>query len=155
MGDRTWTSISFSGIVSPKVAQELVEELVGQGCQCDDGPEGDLSIEHLKLDTVFYDEECNYATMEGVEEFCRENHISYCKTWASGGGYGEGAELYNAVVNQTVSVPTTDGEAAIGVSELTGFMSTGKTLEDVVNYLRHIDNFRAGYPPLVIEGEAK
>lgn len=148
MGDRTWTGISFSGHITEAQAQELVEELKGQGCMCDG--EGEISIEHLRLDTCFYDEECNYANMHGVEDWCRDNHVGYLKTWAPGGGYGEGAELYIAVPGVTISVPQCEGEAALTVSKLREFQGQGASLDDVIRYVDQVENYRKHYPPLEI-----
>lgn len=152
MGDRTWTGISFSGHIAKAQAEGLLEELKGQRCFCDDGPGEihELCLEQLTLDTCFYDEECNYATMEGVESFCRDNQITYLKTWAAGGGYGEGAELYIAVPGVTIEVPTADSEAALGTAKLKEFRDQGATLDDVLRYLDQVDNFRKHHPPLEI-----
>jgi hypothetical protein len=149
MGDRTWTGISFSGKMNHEHATGLVKELLDQHCRCDDGEgePGEITVAHLVLDTCFYDEECNYAQMEGVETFCREHGVSYLKTWSSGGGYGAGYSLYNAVVDQTFEVPG-DDEPALGLTELTQFAKEGKTLQDVIAYLEAISNFRAHYPLL-------
>lgn len=153
MGDRTWTGIQFSGVITREVAEGLLEKLRSQYCHCDDGPGevDELCLEQLTLDTCFYDEECNYARMEGVEGFCHDNHITFLKTWAAGGGYGEGAELYIAVPGVTIEVSTTDGEAALETTKLKQFRDQGATLDDVLRYLDQVDNFRTHYPPLVVQ----
>lgn len=149
MGDRAWTGISFSGKMNRELADGLIQELKDQACRCDDG-EGEpseIDASHLVLDTCFYDEECNYAQTEGIEAFCRENGVSYLKTWSSGGGYGPGYLLYNAVVDQSFEVPG-DDEPALGLTELTQLAKEGKTLQDVIAYLKAISDFRENYPPL-------
>lgn len=153
MGDRTWTGISFSGHITHAVAEGLLEELRAQHCFCDDGPDEaahELCLEQLTLDTCFYDAECNYAQMEGVESYCRDNQITFLKTWSAGGSYGEGAELYIAVPGVTIEVPTADGEPALWSAKLKEFRDQGATLDDVLRYLDQLDNFRKYNPPLEI-----
>lgn len=151
MGDRTWTGISFSGHITRAQADELALELEGQGCRCDDGDDGDITYKHLMLDTCFCDEDCNYATMEGVEEWCKENHVTYLKTWSAGGGYGEGATLYIGVPGTQIDVPTSDGEAALTASNLKDFDEKGASIKDVLHYLDLIENYRTHYPALVVQ----
>lgn len=75
MGDRTWTGITFSGKVNKEIAEGLVECLIAQGCQDQDGGR-DLTLDDLrKPHEQFSDDECNYATMEGVESHCEEHGI--------------------------------------------------------------------------------
>lgn len=149
MGDRAWTSIMFSGVVNRDVAERLIAELNAQNCQCDEGPEGEFTVERLTLDSCFYDEQCNYAQMEDVEGFCQESGVTYLKQWAAGGGYGPGFELYNALVGQSFTVEGHE-EPAIGASELRACLERGNTLQDVIGYLDKIQNFRKYYPPLEI-----
>lgn len=150
MGDRVWTGVSFSGHATTEVAEGLISQLEGQGCHCDDGPEGDLSIEHLKLDVVFYDDQCNYGTMEGVENYCREHNISYLKTWEAGGGYGSGLMLYNAVVGEALECATADGDPSLGLEDLKSYREKGKTLDEVITYLGYFDKFRDGFPVMEV-----
>jgi hypothetical protein len=142
MGDRTWTSIRFSGKITQAVAEELIEQLNAQGCSCDEGPEGKLTIEHLKLDQYFYDGECDYGQMEGVEDLCHEHGIAYLKTWEPGGGYGPGNKLFTGT--EDIECGTIDGEPALTLREIkqhgTGFMA----------FLDSLDFTK--YPPLEIVG---
>lgn len=151
MGDRTWTSISFSGVINRDVALQLVEELHAQGCSCDDGPAGDLTLQHLTIAEFFYAEQCNYASMEGVEAVCQENGITYLKHWAAGGGYDAGYELYLAVADQSMQVAGGE-EPAMGARDLRACLERGNTLQDVIDYLDKIENFREHFPPLEIRG---
>lgn len=144
MGDRTWTSIAFSGKLNAELAPTLVILLGQQACR---STEDDSTPSLSTLDHTWYDDECNYGQMDGVEGFCRAHGVSYLKSWNSGGGYGAGYLLYNAVVDQSFEVPG-DDEPALGLSELTQLASEGKTLQDVVVYLQAISDFAKHYPPL-------
>lgn len=143
MGDRTWTGIQFSGAMTRAVAEELAEELRGQGCQCDEGPEGDLSVEHLlRPHQQFYDDDCNYAHMEGVENHCREHGIAYLKQWSPGGDYGEGMQLFNG--REGLGVGTIEGEPALTISQIK---------ELGIGMLGYIDaflKFEEHFPPVTI-----
>jgi hypothetical protein len=153
MGDRTWTSITFSGIISREVADELVEQLKDQGCYVDVGPEGDLSIEHLRMPHAqFYDEECNYAQMEGVEAYCQEHHITYFKSWSAVGDYGPGMEIYHAIADQIVQCANVDGEPVIELKQLIKAHSEGR-IEDMIGYLKSFSDFEKNNPPLVIQDD--
>ncbi len=150
MGDRTWTGITFSGKCNSEVAEELVQELLGQGCQAQAGPEGELTVEHLReAHNQFYDDQCNYASMDGVEAFCQDKGISFLKVWEAGGDYEGGFHLYNAVVNQSFEVNGAD-EPALNVSELEKFAKQGKTRHEVIAYLKAIADFDKKYPALEI-----
>lgn len=150
MGDRTWTGIQFSGAITREVAEGLIEQLEAQGCDCDLGPQGDLTIEHLRAPhNPFTDYECNYATMEGVETYCREHHISYFKEWSAGGGYGSGMEIYCAVVDTSWEVQDVEGEPVISLRDLISAHKEGK-IEETINYLKGFTDFEKNYPPLEI-----
>jgi hypothetical protein len=119
---------------------------VDQCCQCDEGPEGDLSIEHLKVPyNQFYDDDCNYATMEGVEAVCNEHGIAYHKSWSSGGGYGEGEEIFTGT--ETHQIGTIDGEPAMTLRQIKE-LGTG--------FLAYLDMFDwSKYPPVeIVEDDA-
>lgn len=151
MGDRSWTAISFSGNITADQAEDLLFEIAAQGCKCDDGDDGGITVEHLKLDTCFYDEECNYALMDGIESWCKENHVSYLKTWSPGGGYGEGAELYIAIPGATIAMPQCEGEACLTAGNLKELRDKGATLDDVIRYVDQVERFREHHPPLVVQ----
>ena len=147
MGDRTYAYIRFSGAANREVAEDLLVELANQGClsnEDDDPP----TLENLA--ETFYDSECNYASMEGVELFCQLSGISYVKTWEPGGSYGAGIELYNAVVNQSFQVATSEGEPVLTLGELMKIVEEGKDLNDVIEYLKTFVNSEDVYPPLKI-----
>lgn len=145
MGDRTYTAIRFSGKITAEQAEELILELAGQGCQCDDGPEGDLTIEHLKLDQYFYDNECNYGQMEGVEDYCREQGIPYCKTWDAGGDYGPGMKVFTG--SEEHECGTLDGDPVV-TREMIIELGTG-----VLEYFDRFDFSSPRYPPIEIVDE--
>lgn len=149
MGDRTWTGITFSGKLNREVAEGLVVELEGQHCQSESGRE--ITIDDLLNHNQLWDDECNYASMEGVEGYCREHGVSYLKVWAAGGDYEAGYEIYNAVVNQTFQVTGGD-DPSLGASELREFMKQGKTLQDVVAYIEQFQQtvWEANYPAVEI-----
>jgi hypothetical protein len=133
MGDRTWTGIEFSGKITREVAEGLLAQLKDQGCQCDGGPAGEITVEHLReAHNQFYDEECNYATMEGVEEYCKEHGIRYQKIWSSGGGFGEGMEIFTG--HDTIQSGTIEGETAVTLSQIkklgVGFLGFLESFED-------------------------
>lgn len=143
MGDRTWTSIRFSGRITTAVAAELAEALRNQGCQCDEGPKGQISVEHLKLDQYFYDEECNYGNMDDIEGLCDEHGIAYFKSWEPGGGYGPGVKLFTGT--EEVECGTIDGEPALTIRQIKE-LGTG--------FLAFLDSFDfSKYPPLEIVEE--
>lgn len=147
MGDRVWAQIQLSGKLNSEHVPELLNALKDQGCQCHEGPDGDLTAEHLVF--PLYDNECNYGNMDEVEAFCRSHGVSYFKEYGSGGGFPAGYLLYNAVVDQDFDACGED-EPALGVSELETYAKQGKTLQDVVNYLKAMKDFSTHYPPLEI-----
>lgn len=147
MGDRVWAQIQLSGRLNSEHVEELVGLLRDQGCQAQEGPEGPLTAEHLVY--ALYDNECNYGNMDEVEAFCRSHGISYFKEYGSGGGFSAGYLLYNAVVDQDFEA-TGEDEPALGVSELAAYAKQGKTLQDIVDYLRAMKDFSKHYPPLEI-----
>jgi hypothetical protein len=141
MGDRTYVSIRFSGQITAEQADELIQELDGQGCRCDDPDTGKL--EPIQLTTsMFYDSECNYATMDGVEDFCREHSIAYCKTWEAGGDYGPGMEIFNGT--NVISVGTIGGEPALSLSEIK------RHGIGMLGFLESFENFDKHFPPVTI-----
>lgn len=141
MGDRTYTTIKFSGEISYAQAEELIQELEGQGCRCDDPDTGELTVDQL-ADSTFYDSECNYAQMEGVENYCREQGIKYLKTWEPGGGYGSGIMLFNGTTD--VECGTVDGEPALTLGQIK------KLGIGMIGFLKSFDGFDE---PLKIVGE--
>jgi hypothetical protein len=151
MGDRVWTAIQFSGVITREVADALVEELNGQCNDASHGPEGrDFTIEHLKVPhNQFTDDECNYGTMEGIEALCQEHGISYLKIWADGGGFEAGQEIYNAVTGVIIECPGRD-DYCLSLTELEKSLERGNTLEDVVGFLRGFKDFAKNYPALEI-----
>lgn len=151
MGDRTWTGIQFSGVVTRRVAEILVEELSDQCTNSSAGSaEGEFTIGHLKEPhNQFTDDECNYGEMEEIEALCHEHGISYLKIWASGGGYEAGQKIYNAVTGTSFECPGGD-DFCISLSELQRSLSNGNTLEDVIGFLRSFKDFEKNYPPLEI-----
>lgn len=161
MGDRTWTGIQFSGIVTREVAEELLDLLDMQCCGCHAGPElgrghadNKFQIEHLaEPHNQFYDDECNYATMEDIESFCREHHVSYFKSWQAGGDYGPGMEIYHAIVDQAVQCSDIDGEPVIGLDELIKAYDKGE-IDDKIKFLRSFKDWEANFPPIVIQDAA-
>jgi hypothetical protein len=143
MGDRTWTSIQFSGVIDREKVPLLIEAIEAEAMQCDNGPEGAIADAHLIH--MFYDEECNYATLESVEAVCKQIGISYLKSWEPGGGYVPGMEIYNAVVDQTFSVGSLEGEPVVTLADL-----KKRPVEETIAYLESFANFEKNYPPLEI-----
>jgi hypothetical protein len=151
MGDRTWTSIRFSGELTTELADALVEELDAQGCRWDDNRGHNMAPTRASLTEAdyFYDEEANYGTMEEVTGWCEENHISYLLYWEAGGGYGPGYSLYNAVTGVTFGCGAIEGEPAVTLSDLNKVGS----VEDLSGYLKTFNDFEANYGPLVIRDD--
>lgn len=160
MGDRTWTGIQFSGIITEDVGHELLGLLDDQCEGCQDGPElvaghaeVKFTLDHLRVPhNQFYDGECNYGTMEAIEAFCQEHNISYFKTWQAGGEYGPGMEIYHAIVDQTVQCPDIDGEPVIGLKELIDAYDEGK-IDDKIKFLRSFKDWEANFPPIEIQDD--
>jgi hypothetical protein len=129
MGDRTHTSIRFSGRIPRSLAEELLQELEGQACLSNATDSGTLKLEDLT--DSFYDSECNYGQMEGVEDFCREHDIAYEKTWEAGGGYGPGVMIYTG--SEELECGTIEGEPALTLAAIkkhgTGFMAFFDSLD--------------------------
>ncbi|MDQ3024404.1 MAG: hypothetical protein M3R04_08495 [bacterium] len=143
MGDRTWTSIRFSGAIKRADAHKLIEELEAQGCESNRVDSRDLKIEDL-ID-AFHDYECNYAQMEGVEALAKELNISYFKTWQAGGDYGAGSTMYNALVGLEFNCVDIDGGPAVTLKEL-----KSKPVEDTITYLEAFANWEGNNPPLKV-----
>jgi hypothetical protein len=143
MGDRAYTTIQFSGTISRELAEELVRELEGQACRCDDPDTDKLEIK-LLMTSSFYDSDCNYATMEGVENFCREHGVPYCKTWVAGDSYGPGMTVFTG--SEAHDCGTLDDEPVVTRSQLLK-LGTG-----ILEYFDRFDFTPPRYPPLVIEG---
>jgi hypothetical protein len=140
MGDRTYTDIQFSGRITREVAEGLVEQLTEQGCDANDGPEGDITVEHLKIPgNVFWDDECNYANMEGVEAYCDEHHIFYKKTWSAGSEYGPGIEIFDG--GKPRSIGALEGEPV---------MTFAQIKELGVELYGYMQSWDFDYPPLEI-----
>ena len=142
MGDRVYTSIRFSGRITTAQAEGLIEEIKGQCCQADEGPSGDLTIEHLKLDTCFYDEQCNYAEMEGIEAYCQEHKIAYRKQWSEGGGFAAGMTVFTG--DEVHECSTIDGEPAVTRAMLKQ-LGTG-----ILEFFDRFDFSAPRYPPVTI-----
>jgi hypothetical protein len=150
MGDRTYATIRFSGVIDRDKVDDLVGWLEDQGCQPDNG--GEIAD---NLNGWFYDTECNYGTMDGVETFCQEVGISYLKCHDSGDNYEAGVELYNALVDKTFDCGTYDGEPMLPISDLLEYRDEG-TLDSMVDYLKslRVSEFEKNYPPLEIREPA-
>lgn len=145
MGDRTWAGISFAGIINEEDVDDLLEACEADGLCCDSGPETrTLVAEHLKYE--LYNEEANYGQLETVQSYCQENGISYCMRWYEGGDYGPGMEIYNAVVGQTFTCGTIEGEPAVTLSDL----EKAGSPEDLIGYLKAFNNFEENYGALEI-----
>lgn len=143
MGDRTYTSIEFSGVISEEQADELAQLLSDQGCEAND-EQFDLR-NALAEGSSFYDGECNYAQMDDIESWCVENNVAYLKMWEPGGGYGPGIELWRpgmGSAEQCVSVESSpvaslddlekahkEGKVAELIESLTQFCSLGPALQ--------------------------
>jgi hypothetical protein len=139
MGDRTYTSIRFGGKITATQADELIQELEGQGCRCDDPDTGKLETSQLTASS-FYDSECNYGQMEGVEDYCREHGIAYEKCWEAGGDYGPGIMIFTGTEEHESG--TLDGEVVVTRSQ---FLKLGTGI------LEFFDRFDfSKHPPLVI-----
>jgi hypothetical protein len=143
MGDRTYTTIEFTGDISEEQAAELVAELEGQGCSPNNYGSEDL-LEALKAGDSFYDMECNYATMEGVESWCGENEVGYLKTWAAGGDYGPGIELWKPGMKSSEQCASLEGEPIATLDDLIKARDAGK-VDDLINNLKR---FTTLGPPL-------
>lgn len=124
MGDRTYTDIEFTGDMSEEQAAELVELLEAQGCDSCQYDRNDL-LEALKAGDSFYDTECNYAQMEDIEEWCRDNEIGYRKSWEAGGDYGPGLELWKPGMQQAEQCPSLEGGPAVDLDDLVKARDSG------------------------------
>lgn len=139
MGDRTYTSIRFSGKITRAVAKELIAELEGQSCRRNDHDgTAELDVEML-TDCSFYDSECNYAIMEGVEAVCAEHNISYRKQWEPGGDYGPGIELFDGTHARQIG--TLEGEPVVTLSQIK---------ELGIGVMGYLQSFADDLPPLQI-----
>jgi len=147
MGDRTYTSILFAGVINEENVDELLDACNTDGVTCDDGPSllHGLQPDHLKY--CLYDLEANYGELRAIEATCKDLGVSYCKSWCEGGGYSSGMEIYNAVVGVTMQCGTIDGEPAVTLSDL----EKAGSPEDLVGYLKAFNNFVDNYGELEIK----
>lgn len=157
MGDRTYTSIEFSGDISEQQAEELIGLLDDQ---CGDDASGiplvqghaerKFTLEHLCVPhNSFSDDECNYATMDEIESWCTLNRVSYLKTWAAGGDYVAGLELYDYALKTAEQVAALDSSPAISLSDLIKIRDEGE-IDKAIERLNKFENFSKKYPPLKI-----
>jgi hypothetical protein len=150
MGDRTYTTIRFSGAIKRSQVPELIEALEAEGAyssEYNNGEQRGPSVDNLMEE--FCVEECNYAQMETAEAAAGELNLSYVKTWQPGGCYGPGIEIYNALLNETFECPAIDGEPVVGISEL-----LKKPVEEIIPYLQMFADDEKAYPPLeIVEDE--
>lgn len=143
MGDRTYTAIEFTGDISEEQAAELVELLEIQGCESHQ--HGSLLLlEALRDGDGFWDSECNYATMEGVEGWCFENQVGYLKTWEAGGDYGPGIELWKPGMKSSEQCALIEGSPATELNELIKARDAGK-IDELIDDLK---KFTTLGPPL-------
>lgn len=143
MGDRTWTSIQFSGQITTAVAEGLLDAMNEDNCIDCMQIDKELSLELLRIPrATFYHDECNYAQLETVEGYCHEHGIAYCKTWAAGGDYGPGIEVFTGY--EVHSCGTLEGEPVVTRSMLTK-LGTG-----ILEYFDRFDFTSDKYPPLTI-----
>jgi hypothetical protein len=140
MGDRTYTSIRFSGTISREVAEELLEACQGEYL-CSNETDKQISLLD-ELKDELYASECNYAQLDGPESVCRARGIPYCKTWEAGGDYGPGMTVFTG--EDVHECNTMDGEPAVTRSMLVKF-STG-----ILEYFDRFDFSAPRYPPLKI-----
>lgn len=150
MGDRTYTSIQFSGEISEEQAGELVVLLCAQGCSSNatDGPPTVSGLKEHEGDS-FYDNECNYATMAEIEAWCAENRVSYLKDWSQGGEYGPGLELYDHAAGTTEQCSAIESSPAITLSELITLREDG-ALDERIAHLSKFENFSTHFPQLKV-----
>jgi hypothetical protein len=128
MGDRTWTDIQFSGIISEEQAEELVELLEAQGCCAN---EGDDLLQALKDGSSFYD---------------GEYEVGYCKTWEPGGGYGPGIELWRPGMERAQQCASVESSPVATFNELEKAHKAGKVAELIAD----LDRFNHLGPPLQV-----
>lgn len=148
MGDRTWTSIEFSGAISFEQAEELLQLLKDQGCYAnhsDDTPK----LDNLVNSDSFYDSDCNYSQMEDIEAWCGENNVSYLKSWEPGGGYGPGMEIWDDAAETTYTCATVESSPALTVLDLIAAKTEG-TIDEKIAELSRFDAFSSTYPTLKV-----
>jgi hypothetical protein len=143
MGDRTYTSIGFTGVISEEQAAELADLLRDQGCEAHNG--GHL-LDALKEGDGFYDNECNYATMEDIESWCGENEVGYLKSWSAGGDYGPGLELWRPGMTGAEQCPSVDDSPVATLTELTLAHKDGAVLD----LIERLDRFTSLGPALKV-----
>jgi hypothetical protein len=148
MGDRTYTTITLSGVVNEEDVDELVEAVNADWLTCDDGPElNDNALMREHLEWMMYNPEANYGELEETQSACQRLGVSYLKVWAEGGGYGPGMEIYNAVTGVTVTCGAIEGEPALTLSDIKKIGDA----EAAIGYLEAFNNFRENYGPFEIK----
>lgn len=146
MGDRTYTQIEFSGVISEEQADELVDLLEAQNCEANNPDHTNDLLEALKAGSSFYDGECNYAQMDDIEEWCSENDVAYLKTWEAGGGYGPGIELWRPGMAKVEQCACVESSPVATFNELVKAHKTGKVAE----LIEHLDRFNNVWPELQV-----
>lgn len=151
MGDRTYTTIRFSGQLPLDNVDEFVQALKDDALRCENElqPYSAYDDKPGNLSDTFHDYEANYGTLENAEAIARELHLSYLKSWDAGGDYGPGMTLYNAVVDTELDVSSLDGEPVIALSELVKHFDAGK-IEEQIGFMRAFADFDKHYPPLEV-----
>jgi hypothetical protein len=149
MGDRTYTQIEFTGEISEEIATELVELLEAQDCVSnhdDYGSHGSLLAGLKTAHNSFYDSECNYAMMEDIEAWCRDNDVGYLKSWMAGDEYGPGIKLWRPGMEAAEECAALDDSPIATLSELQKAHEAG-TVGDLI---KHLDRFTSLGPPLKV-----
>jgi hypothetical protein len=144
MGDRTYTAIEFTGEISEEQATELVELLEAQGCNSYDHVH--KLLDALRAGDSFYDSECNYAQMDAIEGWCVENEVGYCKTWAAGGDYGPGIEIWQPGMAKVESCAAIEDSPAATLTELIKARDTNM----LDNLIEQLERFTRLGPPLKV-----
>jgi hypothetical protein len=133
MGDRTYTSIRFSGVIDADKVPQLVQAMRDDYLNCDST--GNSDWDESDLTDSFYAEEANYGQLGCTEAACKELGVSFRTSWNAGGDYGPGMKIYNAVVDQEFECADLDGDPVVGLNELIKAHEAGK-IDDTIGFLK-------------------
>lgn len=121
MGDRTTAYFTLGGKLTREAYDELLE-LIEQESYIQDNSFEDTDVREALVERKRFDiwiDEANYGSADPFPDFARRHGLPYHHSWASGGGYGPGGEIYDPATGETIEYAGLhDGGPCLPVTEL-------------------------------------
>lgn len=148
MGDRTSVAIEIGGKLDRALIGELIEAAASDwACPEWDGEnltEADV-IECATDGHAVYlvSNECNYAHLDALEDFCGRHALFFRKEWEAGGSYPCAGELVDAGGSVNYALGAIGESPAICVDDIRKLLVSG-------DLGLHMDRLVAPVPPLAL-----